>query len=271
MATKECDSTYLDMLYIKFRCKRCNDIVEIDNIEFQKDPEQEIECPSCKFVYKIVVRQDVFSSCVNISDLPQGNFMSLNPIPFESSFSAGTCFFDMLDEQKRLKNAVKDIEALSTPMKGFLYEALWCRTISMMDSCAGYLIRYHVFHDKKCEDKYLQTLNNTKISRETALDQLKRTSFQDITRIKKYFRALFGIQIFRNSMIADAVERRNTFIHHLGRGERNEVYTVNKTELLNLIDIVSSFVEDMDKRLHEYNMDKSVRKALKRNETHNYY
>ncbi len=260
-----------DFLKIKFRCCKCGAAqTELVSPEL---PSAEESCFSkvqsqCGCMYDVYCKDKLIDAYIDIIDLPTENVLSKHSIWWEHYLNFDTEYLDVLEENHVLEESIEESSSLPEPCKTYVYGALWCRIISMLDVYCHYTIQRQILSDDGTWESFASAIGKheegKEWSRKDMKDLLKHTSFQSLDNLSSIFHHVFGFDIdtIEKEKLKEAVFVRNKLIHHQGRGADGERYVVTKEMLITLREIVCSFISNIEKIIKDYDINKKVQKAM---------
>ena len=219
-------------------------------------------------MYEVYCKDKLIDAYIDIVDLPDENVLSKHSIWWEHYLKFDTCYLDALAESHVLEKSIEESSSLSEPCKTYMYGALWCRIISMLDVYCHYTIQRQILSDAETWESFACAIGKheegKEWSRKDMKNLLRHTSFQSMDNLSSICHHVFGFDIdtVEKERLEGAVFVRNKLVHYQGRGADGERYVVTKEMLITLREIVCSFINDIEKKIKDYDINKKVQKVM---------
>ncbi len=260
MAIIHYDSIDADFLKVKFRCCECGNEMNFRSEELSSVKEGFIDHvqDSCGHIYEIVYKD----SSMNIVGLPDKNILSTHPIEWEYDWRFDMSFVTALMDKTIIENSIEEVSKLDRRCMAYLYEAIWCKIISMLDIYCHYTIAKQVLSNDETWESFAKACGKHEegmaLSRDYIKGLFKKPCFRSMHNIPKMFKHGFGLDVndLWNKDLKEAIEIRNWLTHNQGYSSDGEKQVVTKEKLLKLSKAVWTFISNTDKNIRNYEFNK---------------
>lgn len=262
MAVIHYESIDYDFLKVKFRCCECGNEMDFRSEELSSVKEGFINNvqDSCGHIYEIVYKD----SCINIVGLPDKNIISTHPIDWEYDWRFDASFAIALMDKTIIEKSIEEVSKLDRRCEAYLYEAIWCKIISMLDVYCHYTIVKQVRSDNEKQESFAKACGGYKegmvLSRDYIEGLFEKPCFRSMYNIPKMFKHVCDHDVYDlwNKEIKEAIEIRNRLTHNQGYSSDGEKQVVTKEKLLKLSKAVWTFISNTDKYIHECEFNKQL-------------
>ncbi len=266
---KECNADYIR---VKFKCK-CGEEITTDMIpvkeryDLGKDVnifthDKNIICPMCKEEYIFNFYDDMYHSYCEIPSLADDNdIIYLHEIPYEYAQGYDNAFIDYIEEIVKLKELVAELSKQNTIGGELFLRMTFSYALSIMDAFLHNTFINNVERYDLFKREFLANSNrkNKKINAKEQIKVLKGRSFQNLEMICiPYYKDAFGIEINKDDVIQNAVQKRNAIIHNNSRERDGYLYEVSESDIIELITHIESLVKDVYFKIQECVFDKII-------------
>lgn len=264
-------------LSLKFICPYCGeenetDAFDIPTPDFTAESHSdsinsevyEYQCHKCDNIFEINIYNGMWGGEGEISDVESGVIVEEECIEedfIEEDEKAYSVYFDSHLEETLY--ALNKIDTLDEKSKKLLYRTLYANVISSLEAYLSDRLIQKVLSSGELKKKFVESF---KIFQETkfsiseiyeqmdALDNRIKNSLRDIIYhnlpiVKNIYRLTLDVDLGDISDLMKCISIRHDIVHRNGRDKDGNLSTINKDDVLELAEIVSNFISNIEKQI----------------------
>ncbi len=214
----------------------------------------------CGHTYEIVYKD----SSMNIVGLPDKNILSSHQIPWEYDWRFDMSFVTALMDSSTIEKCIEEVSKLDRRCQTLLYEALWCKIISMLDVYCHYTIVKQIRSDNETWESFAKACGEHKDGMVWSKDDIeglfKKSCFRSMHNLPRIFKQVFGLNVnsLWNEELKEAIEIRNGLTHNQGYSPDGDTPIITEQKLMKLCKAVWTFISNMEKSLGDYEFKKRL-------------
>lgn len=261
-----------DYVVLKFKCSCGKEITtnlipvkeryNLEKTENSFDHSDYIVCPKCNEKYLLRFYDNMYEAYCEIPSLTNDkDILYLREIPDEYAKGYDNALIDYIEEIVRIKEVIEKIEKQDTLDKTFLYRMTYSYVISLMDAYLHNTFMYNIKNYDVFKREFLLNCkrNNRKVNWEEQLKMLSMKSFQNLNKVSiPYYKGTFGIDLYQDDIIQNAVQVRNAIIHNNGREKDGYLYEITKSIIKELISHVETLVSFVNMEMRNVVFEKII-------------
>ncbi|MCH5220091.1 MAG: hypothetical protein J1F20_05920 [Muribaculaceae bacterium] len=269
-------------LTLKFCCPKCSNHEETEPFfvptpDFAAETHRESVnseffkhiCSKCNYEFDIELHNGYNGGSGEISGLGDNSFLDV--VEEFEEYDNGWEYEYIEEHVRDIVKAIDAIEDLSQNIKSILYKNLYANLIGIMEAYLYETILHTVMSSENSKRRFVENFKdytNTEISIANIyknIDEidtrirhsLDNLLYHNLPKIKPLFKDTIDIDLGDISLLIKPINKRHHIIHRNGKNIQGEVVSVEKDELLNLVNIISNFIERIETQLHPHHPDLS--------------
>ena len=263
----EYDNIEANKLILEFKCKKCNSLTktELLNVpELDFDTFKDISCScshkcQCGACYAIEIINGLYDSYGIIHGAyGKEEDVIVHEVP-DIPYDKDSILVDTINAYSRIESIVNGIKDLSKEDKNYVYCLLFSNLISILESFIKIYTEPIVLSNDDLIEKFSVAFAMPKGETEEKTKKIKdfyeRKSFQSLSNQKKLFEDVFCFEIEIDEKIEHYVSIRNIIIHRNAIDLEGFMYKINKTQLLQALDVIKKYVRHIHSALFDYEAD----------------
>lgn len=262
----EYDNIEANKLILEFKCKKCNSLTktELLNVpELDFDTFKDISCScshkcQCGACYAIEIINGLYDSYGIIHGAYGKEDVIVHEVP-DIPYDKDSILVDTINAYSRIESIVNGIKDLSKEDKNYVYCLLFSNLISILESFIKIYTEPIVLSNDDLIEKFSVAFAMPKGETEEKTKKIKdfyeRKSFQSLSNQKKLFEGVFSFEIEIDENIEHYVSIRDIIIHRNAIDLEGFMYKINKTQLLQALDVIKKYVRHIHSALFDYEAD----------------
>jgi len=171
---------------------------------------------------------------------------------------------DILQESlEKMKRLTRSKDSLSPDLQKFQRMMIFSFCITALETYLADVFGKKIFEDEETKQKYLEAEANLKDQKFTYAQvysihkkmdaiiraELKDTTFHNLSRAKKLFQGVLGIDIGNISDLSRYIDKRHHFIHRGGKDKNDNAVDTTVQEINDLIEKIFAFCTTIDRQI----------------------